>query len=67
MKRQNQGPMEQFKRKKYRLKNHKTSKNEQFKRRRYNQRYCMTLEEGVMKKKNQREFKNKKRWRLFQH
>jgi len=51
MKRQNQGPMEQFKRKKYRLKNHKTSKNEQFKRRRYSQRYCRTLEEGVRKKK----------------
>jgi hypothetical protein len=26
-----------------------------------------TLEEGVMKKHNHKEFKNKKRWRLFQH
>jgi hypothetical protein len=36
-------------------------------RRRYIQKYHKTLEEGVGKKKNQREFKNKKRWRLFQH
>jgi len=41
-----------------------TSKVEQL-RRRYNQRYHRTLKEGVMKKKNQREFKNRKRWRLF--
>jgi hypothetical protein len=34
---------------------------EHFKRRRYNQRYHKTLEEGVRKKKNQREFNNKKR------
>jgi hypothetical protein len=33
--------------------------------RRYNHRYHMTLEEGVRKKKNQKEFKNRKRWRLF--
>jgi hypothetical protein len=33
--------------------------------RRYNHRYHMTLEEGVKKKKNQREFENRKRWRLF--
>jgi hypothetical protein len=56
----------QLKRRKYRLKNHKTSKVEQLKRT-YNQRYHMTLEEGVRKKKNQREFKNRKWWRLFQH
>jgi hypothetical protein len=38
---------------------------EQLRRRRYKQRYHKTLEEGVKKKKNQREFRNKKRWRLF--
>jgi hypothetical protein len=27
----------------------------------------MTLEEGARKKKNQKAFRNKKRWRLFQH
>jgi len=31
---------------------------EQLKRRSYNQRYHMTLEEGVMKKKNKRKFRN---------
>jgi hypothetical protein len=40
---------------------------EQLRRRRYIHRYHRTLEEGIRKKKNQREFKNKKRWRLFQH
>jgi hypothetical protein len=35
--------------------------------RRYSQRYHKTLEEGVRKKKNQREFNNRKRWKLFQH
>jgi hypothetical protein len=55
----------QLKRRKYKLKNHKTSEVEQLKRRRYSQRYHKTLEEGVKKKKNQREFKNRKRWRLF--
>jgi hypothetical protein len=34
---------------------------------RYNQRYHKTLNEGVRRKKNHREFRNKKRWRLFQH
>jgi hypothetical protein len=53
--------------KKYRLKNHKTSEVEQLKRRRYNQRYHKTLEERVKKNKNQREFRNRKRWRLFHH
>jgi hypothetical protein len=57
--------MGQLKRRKYRLKNHKTSKVEQLKRRRYNQRYHMTLKQGVRKKKNLREFRNRKRWRLF--
>jgi hypothetical protein len=56
----------QLKGRKYKLKNRKTSKVEQFKRR-YNQRYHTTLEEGVKKKKNQREFMNNKRWKLFQH
>ncbi len=65
MKRQKQGLMGQLKRRKYRLKNHKTSKVEQLKRRRYNQRYHMTLKQGVRKKKNLREFRNRKRWRLF--
>jgi hypothetical protein len=36
-------------------------------RRRYNQRYHMTFEDEVKKKKNQKVLKNKKRWRLFQH
>jgi hypothetical protein len=34
---------------------------EQLKRRRYKQRYHRTLEEGVRKKKNHREFRNMKR------
>jgi hypothetical protein len=42
-----------------------TSKVEQLRRRRYNQKYHRTLEEGVTKKKNQKEFRNRKRWRLF--
>ncbi len=67
MKRQKQGLMGQLRRKKYRLRNHKTLKAQQLKRRRYSQRYHKTLEEGVRKKNNQREFKNRKRWRLFQH
>jgi hypothetical protein len=40
---------------------------EQLKRRRYNQIYHKILEEGIRKKKNQREVKNRKRWRLFQY
>jgi hypothetical protein len=36
-------------------------------RKRYNQRYHKTLEDGVKKKKHHIEFKNKKKWRLFQH
>jgi hypothetical protein len=43
-----------------------TSEVEQF-RRSYSQKYHMTLKEGVKKKNNQREFKNKKRWKLYQH
>jgi hypothetical protein len=34
-------------------------------RRRYNQRNHMTLKEGVKKRKNHKECRNKKRWRLF--
>jgi hypothetical protein len=40
---------------------------EQLKGRRYDQKYHKTLKKGVRKKKNQREFKKKKRWKLFQH
>jgi hypothetical protein len=47
MKRLKQGPMEQFRRRKY-----KTSEMEQLKRRRrYNQRYHMTLKEGSGRKR----------------
>jgi hypothetical protein len=59
--------MEQLGSKKYRLRNHKTSKVEQLRRRRYSQRYHKTLEEGVKKKEDQREFKDRKSWKLFQH
>jgi hypothetical protein len=57
--------MEQLKRRKCRLRNHKTSKLEQFKRQKYRQRNHRTLEEGVRKKKNHKEFMNKDMWRLF--
>jgi len=67
MKKQKQGPVGQLRRKKYRLRNHWTSEVEQFMKRRYSQRYDRTLEKGVKKKKNQREFMNMKRWKLFQH
>jgi hypothetical protein len=44
--------VEQFKRRKCKLKNHKTSKVEQVRKRRmYNQRNHMTLKEGVKKRK----------------
>jgi hypothetical protein len=59
--------MEHLKRKKCKLRNHMTSKVEQLKRRRYSYRNHRTLKEGVRKKQSHREFKNKKRWRLFQH
>jgi hypothetical protein len=51
--------MGQLRRRKHKLKIHRTSEVEQLKRRRYKQRYHRTLEEGVRKKKNQREFRNK--------
>ncbi len=38
---------------------------EQLKKRRYSQRYYKTLEEGVKKKKNQREFKNRKKRKVI--
>jgi hypothetical protein len=65
MKKQKQGLVEQLRRRKCRLKNHKTSEVEQLRRRRYNKKNHRTLDEGVKKKENHREFKNKKRWRLF--
>jgi hypothetical protein len=46
--------MGHIRRRKCRLKNHKTSKVEQLKRRRYNQRYHKTLEEGLGRKKTRR-------------
>jgi len=39
---------------------------EELGRRRYNHRNHRTLEEGVKKKKNHKEFRNGKSWRLFQ-
>jgi hypothetical protein len=61
-----QGLVEQHRKRKCRLRNHMISKVEQLKRRRYNQSNHKTLEEGVNRKKNHRQFKNMKRWRLFQ-
>jgi hypothetical protein len=46
--------MEQLKRQKYRLRNHRTSITKQFRRRRYSQRYHKTLNAGVKKKNNQK-------------
>jgi hypothetical protein len=54
-----------LKRRKYGLRNHTTLEVEQLRRRRYILRYHMTLEEGVRKKKNQREFRNRKRWGYY--
>jgi hypothetical protein len=47
-----QGPMEQLKRRKCRLRNHMTSKVEQLGMRMYIQNNHITLEEGVRKRKN---------------
>jgi hypothetical protein len=52
MKKYNQGLMGQFKRRKYKLWNHMTSKVEQLKRRSYNHRYHRPLKDMVRKKKN---------------
>jgi hypothetical protein len=57
MRRLKWGPMEQFRRRKCRLRNHMTSKVEQLKRRRYRQRKHGTSKEGVRKRKNHKEFK----------
>jgi hypothetical protein len=43
--------MEQLRKRKYKLKNHRTLEVEQLRRRRYSQRYHKTLKEGVRKKK----------------
>jgi hypothetical protein len=40
---------------------------ELLKRKKYKLKNHRTLKEEVRKENNQREFKNKKRWRLFQH
>jgi hypothetical protein len=52
--------MEQLRRRKYKLKNHRTLEVEQLRKRRYNQRYHRTLKEGVKKKKTQKEFRKGK-------
>jgi hypothetical protein len=44
--------VEQLRTRKYKLRDYRTSKVEQFNRRRYNQRYHMTLKEGIRGKKN---------------
>jgi hypothetical protein len=44
--------MGQLRRRKFKLKNHRTSKVEEFGKRRYSHRYHKTLDEGVRKKKN---------------
>jgi hypothetical protein len=59
---QKQGSVGQLRRRTYRPRNRRTSKVEQLKRRKYNYKYHKTLKEGVKKKKNHREFMNKKRW-----
>ncbi len=50
---------------KCKLRNHKTSEVEQLNKI-YRQKNHMTLEEGVMNRKNHKKIKNKNRWRLFQ-
>jgi hypothetical protein len=66
MKRKKQGLVEKLKGRMCKLRNHMTSEVEQL-RRRYNQKNHMTLKEGVKKKHNHRKFRNRKRWKLFQH
>jgi hypothetical protein len=58
--------VEQLKRRKCKLRNHRTSEVEQLMRQKYIQRNHMTSEEGVKKRKNHIKLKNKDRWRLFQ-
>jgi hypothetical protein len=66
MRRMKQGPVEQHRRRMCRLNNYMTSEVEQLRRRGYSQRNHKTLKEGVRKKKNLKEFRNMKRWRIFQ-
>jgi hypothetical protein len=58
--------MEQLKRRKYKFKNHMTSKMEQLKRRMCRQRKHMILKVKARRRKNHGELRNKNRWRLFQ-
>jgi hypothetical protein len=50
MKKQKLGLVGQLRRRKYRLKNHRTSEVEQLRRKKYNHIYHKTLKEGVRKK-----------------
>jgi hypothetical protein len=57
MRRLKWGQVEQFRRRKCRLRNHVTSKVEQLRRQRYRQKKHGTSKEGVKKRKNHKEFK----------
>jgi hypothetical protein len=46
--------MEQLRKRKYRIRNHRTLEVEQFKKGKYKQRNHKTLEEGAKKRKNHR-------------
>jgi hypothetical protein len=46
------GLTKQFRRRKWRLQNHRTSKEKQFKRMKYRQKNHKTLKEGAKKRKN---------------
>jgi hypothetical protein len=58
--------MEQLMKRKYKLRNHKTSKVEKLRKRRCKDRNHRTLEVGVRRRKNHKEIRNNNRWRLFQ-
>jgi hypothetical protein len=66
MRRLKQGPMEQLKKRKCRIKNHRTSQVEQLWRWRYRKNNHVTSKERVRKRKNHRELGNKDKWKLFQ-
>jgi hypothetical protein len=66
MKKLKQGLVEQLKRKKCRPRNHMTSEVEWLGKRKYNKINHKTLEEGIKKRKNHKEFRNRNEWRLFQ-
>jgi hypothetical protein len=66
MMRLKKGPMEQFRRRKCKLRNHKTLKLEQLRRWRYRQKNHWTSNEGIRKRENHGELKDKDKWRLFQ-